>query len=194
MMIFKNKKSIRLKGCDYGAPGLFYITICSKDRNEVFGEIVNDRMVLSTIGEIVNAEWEATERLRQNVKLHEFVIMPNHLHGIIEILDLKRRIDVNQSVQTKDIDCEVGVDCHQPTFQNNGNFNQYGPQRNNLFSIIRGFKANVTKRVRNEIDPYIHIWQTRFYDHLVRDQADLERIRYYINTNVENWQHDRNNI
>jgi len=80
-----NRKSVRLIAHDYGEPGLYFITICSKSRKNLFGKIINYEMILSDIGKIIQKEWEATKNIRSNVDLDEYIVMPNHLHGIIEI-------------------------------------------------------------------------------------------------------------
>ena len=79
------RQSIRLKGYDYSASGLYFITICTWNHLHLFGKIEDDPMIINRYGEIVKQEWYKTAELRNNIKLHEFIIMPNHLHGIIEI-------------------------------------------------------------------------------------------------------------
>lgn len=80
-----HRRSIRLQGYDYSQEGLYFITICCQDRAHLFGEIVNGEMILNSYGEIAQKEWQNTSVIRDNVVLHEFVVMPNHFHSIIEI-------------------------------------------------------------------------------------------------------------
>ncbi len=85
-----HRRSIRLKGYDYSQSGLYFITICVQNRHCLFGEIENDEMILNEYGKIAATEWINTESIRDNIRLHEYIIMPNHIHGIIEIV---RRTD-----------------------------------------------------------------------------------------------------
>ena len=84
-----HRRSIRLKGYDYSQSGLYFITICVQNRHCLFGEIENDEMILNEYGKIAATEWINTESIRDNIRLHEYIIMPNHIHGIIEIIDRK---------------------------------------------------------------------------------------------------------
>lgn len=81
-----HRRSIRLKGYDYSQNGLYFITICTHNRHHLFGTITNDQMALNPIGKIAHDEWLKTESMRPNIRLHEFIVMPNHIHGIIEII------------------------------------------------------------------------------------------------------------
>jgi len=129
---FRNKyrvESTRLGGWDYSSSGTFFITICTKNREHHFGEIMDGKIKLSKIGDIVAKEWQNTNIIRPNVKIDEWVIMPNHLHGII-IVKADR-------VETH---CNASLRNPQKT-------NRFGPQSNNLASIIRGFKGAATKNI-----------------------------------------------
>jgi putative transposase len=79
--------SIRLKGYDYSRPGRYFVTICTKNRECLFGDIINDKMQLNSMGSVVDDEWKKTSMIRNNVELGEYVVMPNHIHGIIIIND-----------------------------------------------------------------------------------------------------------
>jgi len=180
---FKNKyaiKSSRLEGYDYSQNGLYFVTICTKDREELFGEIVNEKIILNDVGKVVQEEWLKTPIIRKDVFLDAWVIMPNHLHGIIEINNkpdmLSEGRDALQCVSTGETEYK----------------NKFGPQVNNLASIIRGFKGVVTKR-SHMCDFYFH-WQSKFYDHIIRNDESLNKIREYIITNPERWERDRNNV
>ncbi len=173
---FKNKyriSSARLKNWDYGSPGLYFITICTKNRKHFFGEIENSEIVLNQLGLIVDTEWTRTPSIRpdMNLALGEFITMPNHFHGIIMIgengFNARHGRDAKRGVST----------------------NKFGPQSKNLGSIIRGFKSAVTtasKKLNMEFD-----WQERFHDHIVRDHDELIRISNYIETNPQNWKDDK---
>jgi len=177
---FKNKyriPSARLQNWDYGSPGLYFITICTKDRKHYFGEIENDEMILNQLGLIVNSEWEKTPAIRpdMNLELEEFMTMPNHFHGIIMIGE-------NRFNSCRD--AMHGVSTAATTTAN-----KFGPQSKNLGSIMRGFKSSVTtasKKLNIEFG-----WQERFHDHIIRDQNELIRISNYIKTNPQNWKDDK---
>ena len=81
-----HRRSIRLKGYDYAQAGLYFITLCCQNRELLFGNVLNGKMRLNKISEIAQREWENTANIRKNIKLHEFIIMSNHMHGIVEIL------------------------------------------------------------------------------------------------------------
>ncbi|MFH0779303.1 MAG: transposase [Parcubacteria group bacterium] len=202
------RSSIRLPGFDYSAPGFYFVTVCAAHRINYFGEIVNGEMRLSPIGEITKEELLATQNIRPNVYIYEWIIMPNHIHAIIKIIhegwaeDDEKYFHMDGFVG---IDCKrndfvgagefVGIDCNQylqsPRYSP---FHKFGPQRGNLFSIIRGFKGAVSRRAQNFFNHKNEpIWQARFYDRIVRDRAALDQIRHYIRNNVANWQRDLEN-
>jgi putative transposase len=177
---YKNKYTIsssRLQGYDYSQNGMYFVTICTKGREEFFGRIENGEIVLSEMGKIVQEELLKTPIIRSNVKLDEWVIMPNHLHVIFEICDVSHQgRDGLQSVSTD-------VTEHK---------NKFGPQINNLSSIIRGFKGATTNRI-HQMSLNIFAWQPRFHDHIIRNDTSLNKIREYIQTNPQTWARDRNN-
>lgn len=164
-----NRHSIRLKGYDYSQAGMYFVTICAKNREYLFGEIKNEEMILNDLGRIVEKEWMKTPDIRKNVGLDEFIVMPNHIHGIIVI---------NYKI--------VGIDCNQ-------SLHKFGPQSNNLFAIIRGFKGAATKQINSFKTVGTSVWQSRFYDRVIREEKELIRIRQYISNNPGNWQGDIEN-
>ena len=188
--LFKNKYRIvsaRLKNRDYAQNGFYFVTICTKLKHPYFGKIVDDEMVLNDIGRIVIGEWQKTEKIRKNVFLDEYIVMPNHLHGII-VIDNNIGNDDGMFVETH---CNASL---RGAFLQNEYKNKFGPQINNLSSIIRGFKGACTKQI-NKIKPIENfIWQTRFHDHIIRNEKSLNRIRQYIIDNPNKWERDRNNV
>lgn len=148
---------------------MYFITICTYKRECLFGEIKNEEIILNEIGHIVENEWLKTEEKRKNVKLDEYKVMPNHFHGIV-FIDYKI----------------VGIDCNQ-------SLHKFGPQANNLFAIIRGFKGAVTNQIKIKFKTDRPIWQTRFYDRIIRNEKELEKIRLYISSNEGNWPNDIEN-
>ena len=157
-------KTIRLPTWDYGSPGLYFVTINTKYSYHFFGKIRQGKMVLNEAGKVVVTEWLKTPTLRNYVELDEWIVMPNHFHGIVVI---------NHNVQT-----HRNVSVHG---------NSFGPQKHNLASIIRGFKGSCTRIIRQGINPQFE-WHSRYYEHIVRSHASLRRIRNYIRNNPANWE------
>ncbi|MDE5424139.1 hypothetical protein L3073_18145 [Ancylomarina sp. DW003] len=187
---FQNKyriSSARLQNWDYGNNAAYFVTICTQNREHYFGDITNGIMQLSEIGDMANKYWLEIPDHFPFVKLEEFVVMPNHVHGIIIINkpdDGKSNDEqspvLNNNSQCRDTKFCVSTDT---TYKN-----KFGPQSKNLASIIRGFKIGVTKNARK-----IHAdfaWQSRFHDHIIRNDKSLHRIRDYINNNPSTWTDD----
>jgi putative transposase len=184
MAKFKNKYRIepaRLKNWDYTKSAAYFVTICTANRKHFFGKIENEAMIPSEIGSIVEQEWIKTPGIRpdMNLELGEFVVMPNHFHGIMfigdnEFNDERNGRDAMHRVSTDDI-----------------YKNEFGPQSKNLSSIIRGFKSAVTIQARN-INPEFG-WQSRFHDHIIRDPKSYEVISNYIIENPKKWIEDEFN-
>jgi putative transposase len=155
-------QSRRLKHWDYSTPGGYYVTICTQQRRLFFGTIEKNELNLSPVGEIVTQEWLKTASLRESVELDEFVVMPNHFHGIIFLKQVVGT-GVQKSEETKLI---------------------------SLGLIISQFKSACTRRIRaNFVKDFA--WQSRFYDHVIRDEIDLQRIRIYIRDNPMKWALDK---
>jgi REP element-mobilizing transposase RayT len=173
MTLFKNKyrvESTRLQGYDYTQPGAYFITIVTYNRACLFGKIINGEMILNEYGEIVKNEWEKTGIIRPNIIIDKYIIMPNHLHGILIINDNICR-DTLQRVST---------------------IEKFGkPTKNSIPTIVRSFKSTTTKQI-NIIrkSPNTRLWQKNYYEHIIRDTDDLSRIRKYIKENPSNWQND----
>lgn len=164
-------KSARLPGWDYGQNGCYYVTICTKDHAHFFGEIVNGKMKLSAIGRLIEKFWFEIPRKYSYIKLDAFVVMPNHIHGII-IIDKP-----DTTVETP----KLGVST---------NGKKWKPGV--LGVIINQYKRMCTIRAR-KIDPGF-AWQSRYYDHIIRDDNSLENITNYIDNNPANWINDENFI
>ena len=176
MTLFKNKyriESSRLKGWDYRRTGAYFITICTKNREKIFGNVVMDKVVLNDIGKIVEEEWLKTPKIRNYVELDVFIIMPNHLHGIIFIY--------NDDLEKKIFEQEI----KHLSFQNEYNKNHYLKSKS-ISSFINQFKSVTTKRIKRL---YINdfSWQSRFYDHIIRNENSLSKIRDYILHNPIKW-------
>ncbi len=191
---FKNRyciESVRMQNWDYGWQGQYYITICTRGREFYFGEIIDGQMTLSEIGEIVKSEWLKSPKIRpdMNLELDEFVIMPNHFHGIIQIGNNKfNKFDDQNIIHRRDTTHRVSTTDKTNEQPLQTGKNKFGPQKNNLSSIIRGFKSSVTKNARKINSDFG--WQSGFYEHLIRDEKSLNTIQKYISENPENWAED----
>jgi REP element-mobilizing transposase RayT len=172
---FKNTyriESSRLKDWDYSTPWWYYITINTKNHVCYFGDIKVNKMILNELGIIVEQEWLKTMELRKNVDLDYYVIMPNHIHGII-ILD-----------KIENINCR---DVARNVSTSNNFYSNISPNPNSLSAIIRSFKSAVTKRI-HEMGNNVFAWQTRFYDRIIRNERELYNIRKYIDVNPLKWE------
>jgi putative transposase len=200
MTLFRNKYRIgttRLKGWDYASDGWYFITICARERAAFFGDIVSGEIHLSEIGVIAADEWQRTPALRRNVILDEWVVMPNHLHAII-LIDNKITSEMDGHGGTigqthSAVPVETHCNASLPMPQQAELYrNTFGPQTNNLAAIIRGFKGSTTRLIHTSGHTDF-AWQARYYDHIIRDERSLERVRQYIILNPEKWSRDRDN-
>jgi putative transposase len=167
-------RSIRLQGYDYTTAGAYFITICSYQREHIFGRVIDGEMKLNALGEIARAEWFRTAELRPLVELYEdeFVVMPNHVHGIIWLVE-------NVGARRR----------HAPT-------EKFGkPVSGSIPTIVRAYKSAVTysvnksKNLRGAV-----LWQRNYYEHVIRNERELDLIARYIYYNPFNWQVDRDNL
>jgi len=173
-MQFERKSSPRLKGYDYSQPGAYFVTICTLKRMCIFGKIIEDRMVMNSLGDIICHTWKDIPNHYPYVTLDKFIIMPNHIHGIVMLLENRR--------DSRD------------RFVNLSLRKSHERKRHGLSEIIRGFKTWSARRI-NQIQNTTgtSVWQRSFYDHIIRDDDDLNRIRSYIVENPLMWDQDRNN-
>lgn len=193
-----HRRSIRLQGYDYSQNGAYFITLCTQDRKPIFGKIVGGEMQLSPFGIIVRDEWLKTAEMRKNIEMDEFVIMPNHIHGIIVIDDRGWvRLEMNGTADldgTGTLDLSTGTVHRAPTAPAIEKFGK--PTSNTIPTIIRGYKAAVTKQINTiQINAGIYnkperIWQKNYYEHVIRNEVSLNKIREYIMSNPLNWKED----
>ena len=159
-MKMHHRRSIRLTGYDYTQNGCYFLTICTRDRECLFGEIQNAKMILSNIGEKVKICWKEIPNHFPQIILHEYVIMPNHIHGIVEIHNTDSQIIPSF-----------------PTSHPNGTSRTLG-------SVVRGFKIGVTKQVG--FSP----WQRNYYEHIIRNGVAYNHIVQYMAQNPMKWEND----
>ena len=162
--------SIRIKDFDYGSVGDYFITICSHNREYLFGEIRDGEMVLNEMGKIVEEEIINTPKIRKNIGIDIFCVMPNHIHLVITVF------------------------CRD-TLQRVSTIERFGqPTSNTIPTIIRLIKSATTKRInilRNT--PSQPVFQRGFYEHIIRNEKSYDEIYSYIESNPSTWYRDRNN-
>jgi len=167
----KIRRSIRLQGYDYSRGGAYFVTVCAQDRECLFGEIADRQMVLNDAGKIVADEWMKIAEIRNEIELGKWVVMPNHFHGILVIND------------------SVGA-IHESPLQ------MTVTQRRNMAlpKLIGRFKMLSSKRINETRNtPGAKLWQRNYYEHIIRNDDELNRIREYIINNPAQWEMDREN-
>lgn len=211
----KNRKPIRLREFDYSNGAFYYVTICTKNREEFFGKIENDDMILNKYGQIAKDLWIEIPNHFSNCVIDEFIIMPNHIHGIL-IID---HYSVNNNMNNRNNDMN-NRNNHGCSLQNNhgnvGNNDRCSPKNVNqnvgnndcctpnsnqknrnmelIPKIISQFKSSVTREIRKIYDDYNFGWQKSYYDHIIRNDNSLMKIRHYIKYNPFKWNEDENNL
>ncbi len=177
--------SARWQDWDYAWDGVYFITICTKNREHYFGEIVDDKMVLSNTGTIAHILWYEVKNHAKNIELDEFVVMPNHIHGILILHGNDRNNgDNGNNEETRHVfSLQHGNDLSpgQKRFQNKG--------KNTISSIVGSYKSAVTKHC-NRLG-FDFKWQPRFHDHIIRDDKSYLQIQDYIRNNPQNWDKDK---
>ncbi|GIJ97399.1 hypothetical protein CAPN001_19680 [Capnocytophaga stomatis] len=190
------RRSIRLKGYDYSREGLYFITVCCQNRTHYFGEIIDGKMQLNAIGEIAHNEWINTENVRKNIKIHTFIVMPNHFHAIIEIAHQCRGVlhtpnDVTLHTPNDD---EKDV-LHTPNDDEKGVLHTSNNEKcvfntplrspsQTLGAIVRGYKSAVSKKTG------FSLWQRNYYEHIIRNEESYFKIHEYIENNPTKWEAD----
>ena len=171
------RRSIRLKDYDYSQAGAYFVTMCTDKKECVFGDIVNGEMVLNEYGKVVEEEWYRSAAIRREIELDAFVVMPNHIHGIVVI-----------------VESNVGAQGLAPLQQTQRGCVSLGRKPRSLSTFIAGFKSAVSRRI-NDLrgTPYAPVWQRNYYEHVIRNENDLNEIREYIVNNPLKWDLDREN-
>lgn len=179
MKLYKNKyriNSIRLKDWDYSSYGYYFVTICTKDKECFFGNINDGKVSLSDIGIIANNNWIRIPEHLKNANLDEFKVMPNHIHGIIIIENQKYGEEIRKGVS-----------------YNKSTINKFSkPIKGSLSIIINQFKSSLTRWCHKNGN-YDFSWQSKFYDHIIRNEKSLQKIREYIVNNPLKWELDEYN-
>ncbi|BAU63332.1 hypothetical protein STA3757_06960 [Stanieria sp. NIES-3757] len=167
------RRSIRLQGYDYSQAGYYFVTICCYQKQCLFGEVIDGVMQLNQYGEIVEQEWMRSSLIRQEIGLDRYIVMPNHFHGIVIINP-------------------VGVNGRSPLPKSSNRSIIPSMKPKSLSSLMAGFKSSVTKQInliRNA--PGTPVWQRNYYEHIIRNEESLNKIREYIINNPWSWQLDQ---
>lgn len=168
------RRSVRLRGYDYRQAGVYFVTVCTHCNYKFFGSISEGEMILNELGSIARDEWQHVADARANVQLDYYVVMPNHLHGIVIIKDEKLERDSNE--------------LHNMSSREQSRTLQAG----SLGAIVGHFKAAVGRRAkRANIGRQQKIWQRNYYEHIIRNETSLDDIRRYIINNPARWHDDR---
>ena len=189
------KNTNRIPQHNYSHPGQYFITICTENRQELFGKIENNQMVLNDIGNMINFWWKEMFKKYPNISIDEYIIMPNHMHGIINIVGVDLCIDPiqnNQNILIKNNDHENNIITGE---------NIVSPlQYNHIGQHISWFKRMTTNKyiqnVKNNNWPAFNkrFWQRNYHDHIIRNDKSLHKIREYIINNPATWDNDENNL
>lgn len=188
VVLYQNKYRIepaRLENWIYSLSGYYYVTLCTKNREYYFGHIAEGKMILSDIGKMAEKYWKEIPVHFPFVSLDEFIIMPNHIHGIV-ILE-KDAMECGDAINLGDAINRVSTGG--VTKQNNPMLNQAG-----ISYIVRWYKGRVAYEIKkSRLSPSFG-WQPRFYDHVIRSEEDFIRIQEYIRLNPLNWDTDEENM
>lgn len=177
--MFYERRSVRLRDYDYAQEGMYYVTICTFQRERLFGDITDGVVALSKLGTIAHAIWQSLPNQFAHIDIDEFVIMPNHVHGIITITQYMGGMNPAPTAR-----------CISP-IQIMGS--------GSLGEIVRWFKGRTSYECNRVVGAAFMppmqtrisaIWQRNYYEHVIRDEEDLNRIRQYIRDNPMNWADD----
>nr|WP_317208133.1 transposase [Tenacibaculum ovolyticum] len=200
---FKNKyriSSTRLQNWDYASNGAYFITICTKNREHYFGEIENKEMQLTEVGKLAETYWMEIPEHFPFVTLGNFVIIPNHMHGILiidkptsQVKTLQCNVSTMQDKISTTNDKVKTLQCNVSTIQDNSStknqqMSKIAPKAGSISTIIRSYKSVVTKNARKINSAFG--WQSLFHDHIIRNSKAFDTIQNYIANNPEKWDED----
>jgi REP element-mobilizing transposase RayT len=169
--------------------GLYFITICCIDRTCLFGEIINRKMELNDFGVIADNEWLKSAKIRSEIEIDHYVILPNHIHGIVVIRRGDRLVAPDPNVHHFFHD--MGDQPVAPTV-NNDNLKIRGPKQKSIGALVAGYKSSVTKQINIlRYSTGSPVWQRNYYEHIIRNETAYERISEYIISNPERWECDK---
>jgi putative transposase len=183
---FSNRRRLRLENFNYAANGAYFITTCTQNREDFFGEIKNKKMILNECGKIVQQKWLWLSKQYSYVNLDEFVVMPDHFHGILIINSI-----FGENFQNGSQFCDSSHFCRggsrpAPTKTIPNSTVKIKP----ITELIGAFKTTSSKQIHQSVRPDFQ-WQRSFFDHIIRNEEELSRIRNYIRLNPLNWDKDK---
>jgi putative transposase len=193
-----HRRSIRLQGYDYSQPGMYYVTICTQGKEHWFGEVVEGEMIANEAGRMAEQQWKGLPQRFPNATLDEFVIMPNHIHAIIQIVgaihELPRQSNAQGpvgAIHESPLPCphrRPNRAIHESPHESNTPPRRRGMM---LSKIVGYFKMNSAKRANQMSGKSGHpVWQRNYYEHIIRNEDELRNIREYIRTNPLRWASD----
>jgi putative transposase len=181
-----HRRSLRLPGYDYSREGVYFITIGTWQKECLFGIIADGQMTMNQRGQLVQEEWIRTAAIRGEIELDVFQVMPNHFHALVFIVGAHRDAPKN-----------VGADSRLPVYAKHDRAHSRVPLQRaprSLGSLVAGFKSAVTRRINESRGyPGQPVWQRNYYEHVIRNEDSLNRIREYIVNNPLRWHLDREN-
>lgn len=185
MTLFRDRyriESARLRGWDYSMDGYYFITVCTKKRECFLGRIENGGMLPSLAGKVVEEEWKRTEQVRPDVRLDAWIMMPNHVHGIVILQNRegKSPVETPRFEETPHRGVSTTKDAKAKL------------HTGSLGAVVGQFKSVSTKRIR-AAGVHAFAWQPRFYDRIIRDENALAEIQAYIIDNPNTWEEDEEN-
>ena len=176
----QGRKSPRLKGFDYASSAAFFVTVCTYGRQHLFGEVVNEEMMLNENGVIVRTEWFWSEVVRPTLVMDAFVIMPNHVHGIVAITHDPGGVGTHSYAS-----------LHRPA----DDASRLKRAKRSLSTFVGQFKGMTTKNINIQRGtPGLEVWQDRYHDRIIRNERELQAIRTYIECNPAEWLTDKENV
>ncbi|MCL5257095.1 MAG: transposase [Chloroflexi bacterium] len=173
------RHTLRLTDYDYSQPGAYFLTLCTYDKKPLLGEVLDGQVKLSQYGSIIEREWLRTSEIRSEVELDEFVIMPNHLHCIVFFKEPQADRDRAHGRAPLQEGASDSQDLRKPR---------------SLGSLVAGFKSAATTQI-NALrgTPGVPVWQRNYYEHVIRNEEELQRVRHYVLTNPTRWELDSEN-
>lgn len=201
-----HRQSIRLAGYDYSQAGGYFITIVTHGRQPLFGQVVDGVMQLNDAGRIAQTEWNKLAKRFPGIEMDEFVVMPNHIHAIIVIAETvgarqnppsvgageSTSIGARQNGLSQSYDSSLASPL--PNSPLPGASSLRGPGQGVLGTMIGSYKSTTTRIINGlRHTPGLPIWQRNYYEHIIRNETDSNRIRNYIETNPMNWANDSEN-
>ena len=180
-----HRRSIRLKDYDYSQSGAYFVTICTKDKECYFGEIADGAIELSQAGKIANDCFLNVPKHNDNAETDTFIVMPNHIHAIIIMMNNCRGVACNALLENAET--KRGVIYNAPT---NNYYSKITPHKYSLSIVIRSYKSAVTRLCGQQNIPFQ--WQRNYYERIIRNESELSKIREYIISNPLNWEQDEN--